>query len=549
MITVSVIGKGDRIVRPNTQFNTVKVSIGIIDRGLRHDGFETGLKPVNGKHNTLGQSDCTHINVKGDVMFFGTDASIQPYAATYQYYSDSVGGVAVAQVRGFKLTKNSNAFITHTIFNEGGSTVRVKIPSEYSRQVINFKVVYYYIERWLEYTCIRDRVFRIISYVKTTDGSTIISEVHQALWLKYSQSFEQVVQSTNNISGKFYGYVTDEKLVVWQTYAPSDVGNFTAVYDSTPEIPQESLINTQLYERWSLVQNGMVPPSHSDWGELSLAAAKNARILDINTSKYVADLLVLKDLLQPFMGLPTEYKNMSLKKLLSLASSGYLSVRYGVSLTLADTRRIVDAYSRLSNGMQIRVSKYSNELVCSIQENEEEVANPTFAMAARESKTTYIPTNVFGSRIEIRSTRNLTVYYKPHPIKEFRIMYGAFVADVFPKFETVNDYIPFSFIVNWFTPVWQQALDNVDYRTQTNLIILRGSCAASVLETDPIPAYLFLGAPRMGYITGTVVVRYYERKLQSSVPQPPSIDFDSKAGEWEIRRFIDGLSLIFQRLK
>jgi hypothetical protein len=281
---------------------------------------------------------------------------------------------------------------------------------------------------------------------------------------------------------------------------------------------------------------------------MAAQAAKNARYLDINSTKYVADLLTLKDTLAFFTDLPMSLQGKNLKQILRLASSGYLSVRYGINLTVQDTLSLKEAFARLQASTGFRYDRSEGSFTCQVQEPSG--VNDEISMTrSKESRNVKVDALAFGKTFYGTSTQYYTMYYSPHVLKEFQILHKAFIWDVFPKMSTALDYVPLSFVVGWIIPQVNQAVTSIDYSTFKSLVQLRGSCYTEKVQLNPVPARRFFGTPGTGYITGSISVAYYHRVFSDSVPTPPSIDFYSTPEGWSFRRFIDGSSLIFQRIK
>lgn len=257
-------------------------------------------------------------------------------------------------------------------------------------------------------------------------------------------------------------------------------------------------------------------PYLPDWdkGDLCQICADGSKAIDINTVMYMKEMMemakMVKSTLELFKGKPNP------KKL----ASAYLSYTYGYRLSYKDT---VELYN-----------------VCK-------------AEAARERRSSAISRARKSNQIkgyhdvDITYTGTAGLNYSPYPYLEGQILNDMFRWDVFPTLSNLYDWIPWSFVVDWFFPIGP-ALDAIDYRTYMQTLTVNYVVYGQKWEIAQIPwhdIYLYLPwwssyFQPIGPISCSFYHRYYEREAT-----PPKIesDFPTSFNHW-----VEGSALLIQKV-
>lgn len=257
-----------------------------------------------------------------------------------------------------------------------------------------------------------------------------------------------------------------------------------------------------------------IPSELQTFGDLVQDAVDSTRALDINTPAFVLDFLKAKDTI---LGILKVAKgDLSPKALASL----YLSFTYGIKLTVAD----------------------SKELVKAIRKAQRDVPDKEVSIVRRRAVGKCRAYYSAAGTLEGTYEYSYKLYYDPYPDPFRQQVRQLFQWDVFPSFQNLWDYIPFSFVVDWFIKV-EEELERWDHNVYiTTLRII--SNITSTKFTYPLPMS-FLTKADGTQLLSTLDVVIYKRRVSQTPPKPIS-RLNTPTGPFN--NFVEGSALIIQRL-
>ena len=250
------------------------------------------------------------------------------------------------------------------------------------------------------------------------------------------------------------------------------------------------------------------PLSEYEWGDLADTALDNCRFIDINSLAYLREAVqyvrILLDLI--------------LRKKVSAPSdpgSFWLDARYGMRLTIDDTKSIVDA-------------------------GREAVRAETRAFSvARAKLSEHIPT-VGRNIIDYKREATYKVYYNRKDDPALNVIRTALDWDLWPTLSNDWDLIPYSFVVDWFIDVEGalKKLDNSVYEAYLSVL--------SVLYTEKHtyvhdPSFFDVGSWKCDSCEHV----FYHRRQSPSLHYAP---LRLERGHLSNINVIDGVSLVMQRM-
>lgn len=254
------------------------------------------------------------------------------------------------------------------------------------------------------------------------------------------------------------------------------------------------------------------------WSELVRTAVDSLDNLDINSISFLKELVEWKRLLPPLADIrkkPFRGKTWA---------NFYLWLRYGLGLTIADSKEIINALPKIRDSYKETTSKKPTRL--------------------RASKTVTVVWNseTWTCRLGLRMVINT------YP--EFCRNFGSLMddlrkIDLYPSTANLWDIIPFSFVMDWFFP-FQKNLEMVDSELRTmNFRIFSVTQSVKWSRLVPPPAV-------PGYCSASDLTEvHYDRAVGYVIPGP---DFEwnhgadtSRVSNTLITRMIDGAALLLQR--
>lgn len=192
-------------------------------------------------------------------------------------------------------------------------------------------------------------------------------------------------------------------------------------------------------------------------GEATQKACSSAKYFSGNTGMYIAELVQLRNSLADLKKLLSG--NVTLKSLSSL----YLQGKYGLTLTLQDTRELGTSLARY----------FARD------------RSPKLFSVVR-GRATNVAGDIAGCKI----------YYDPKSANGFaKVVKGLFDWDLFFTFKNVWDIVPYSFVVDWFAGVesFLSAFDTHTYLSVLNAYSFLYTYKSEVRTAFPGASYGFRG--------------------------------------------------------
>lgn len=218
------------------------------------------------------------------------------------------------------------------------------------------------------------------------------------------------------------------------------------------------------------------------FGSLNDECAASAKYVDCNTSMLLRELLRLKTdttrLAQLLRG------KIDIKTLSSL----YLNYKYGARLTIKDANLILD--------------KVTDRLFDLIPEQD------LYRVHSRKTLS-LPPSGIFLDDWSVECVS--TIWYRPAPQWTLdRSLYNLMQWDIFPSFQNIWDFIPYSFVVDWFLDV-EGALKSLDNQAQWALCQVVEN-AETVKYSNRVDAGIL-----SKHFTGELTFTMYNREIKNTL--------------------------------
>jgi len=291
----------------------------------------------------------------------------------------------------------------------------------------------------------------------------------------------------------FYGVArtSDYTLAITSNVYPRSLYRSSRYNGVNNPITTVDLDKETLLMRASVAFCDLPPEDKNLWGDLTQTAIQDATVLDINTALYFRDFVLAKDSL---LGIVKALKGAINPKTIA---DLYLSYKYGMRLTALDTVR---AYKEIE-------SKY--------------IASGDFTRSVRSMEfskgVSMGPT--WGSLVWERSS-NLKIYYNPVEDGWRHAVYNLFQWDLFPTLENVWDFVPFTFVVDWFIKIGD-GLAEVDAKTFASVLRVLSTLSTTRISMSGLSAVDLFRLPDhtcLGNISCTHFVRTPGYSLSLPVP-------------------------------
>lgn len=257
-----------------------------------------------------------------------------------------------------------------------------------------------------------------------------------------------------------------------------------------------------------------------DKGELCWQAVQNLRVLTLNSTMYIKEMLAMgeqvKATVDLFKGRPDA------KKL----ASGYLSYHYGWRLTFKDTKDLCE--------------KVQTEKLTFLRRN--------YAPQAQMSSDVTL-CGFFKSPAKCRGNLKLRCRDSLNGID--RVLKTLINWDFLPTPDNIWDFVPYSFVVDWFFPigdVLERLSGMLDFATVNVDDCLYSRKLESTLSPEDAERVLTLRLgldPNVASIASDFVVGYY-RRWNECYATPPSLIGQDQAQDFT--HWVEAAALIVQRL-
>lgn len=237
-----------------------------------------------------------------------------------------------------------------------------------------------------------------------------------------------------------------------------------------------------------------------DWGALAMQCCQQLTSLSVNGAAYTKDLLTLRESVVQLLKLAVDIDNPK------AWASLYLSLHYGLKLTINDTKKIV-----------------------------EEVCQSYDHIGPAKSQSSVVKED---QSAHITSEYHLALYTDRYS-SAFAKLYNWLLRYDSVPWDTQNlwDFIPFSFVLDWFIGVGD-LLDQFDASNHIQAFIIR-ACETSIKHRRSLPN-MNLGN------TTTLSARWYNRQFSLDVP-PLSYSLDLPLTNG-FDHFVESGALVLQRL-
>lgn len=508
MFTVSLLSKGDKFRALG--LNAGNYFVPLLRIPAKGASKRLGLEPVDsGVQNSIGDKECLHQNIKGQI-FYGAEGVFSKRLFTSIRYRPTSSYDEV----------DLPVYLLYLYSSVGmcSGTHIIDVGVDFDQSFYTDWYEYYPwvpLRRTRRRCCVRwsGLVFEthviLETYVPST-GQVLYSDTVQRWELnensEYYRQSSTVVLTTADAKPNWIYYPFGD----WQRFGYYASGTIESEQLDFPK----SLTAFNIWTRFIGVMGDQLYSQNSFiWGDLAQDAANNTRRLDINTPAYIADFFKVKDLVKSFAGLATG--KLTAKKL----SSAFLAFQYGIKLTYLDTKEISKALQRtliMVDDLPFQVARSR--------------ASETFKVTRGVGA---VP--LFGER-----QLNFKLYYNPLDNDFVESVRSMMSWDLFPTLSNVWDYIPFSFVVDWFVKV-QDHLERIDHNTYISTLRVL-SCIMTTRTSLTVPAGILLGAIPGGMVTGDLTLIYYDRKVEPVAPSPISrFDLPRSFNHW-----IEGAALLIQ---
>lgn len=173
--------------------------------------------------------------------------------------------------------------------------------------------------------------------------------------------------------------------------------------------------------------NNLAPPGTTVWSDLCVASIQGCQQVSINSLAYAKDIISLKSEIESVADLIKGWKNPK------TYLKSFLSYKYGVPLTISDTKKLVLAIQNFSSDAAVWNKSYS----------------------VVKSQSSDNPSLNYRSSSGFCRTFHYKVYYVPVDNGVLNCIRTLMDWDVWPTLQNDWDLIPLSFVADWFVGVDQ----------------------------------------------------------------------------------------------
>lgn len=387
------------------------------------DSYFTG-RIATGEKDTVGDRSCYHQNYSGEVTLVGAKSRIQKIAGSnYQqaygkwngaYKWDNFGYTLDGDANEIQIRKTDKSYTDSPSNddNEIDVTVRVVVSGDNALFAYYRTGRYFYSGKWYPITQ---------SYVN---------------YITFMRDRTYSVSSTVSSLKELFKLVP--KTVPGARTSPA------VVFQPDPMSSQEtvrafSTINSLLNLKGTFLPD-MVPEQFRAFGKLAKRCADRARATDVNGLSFINELSRWRDLIP---------KAGPLNKLKTFANI-YLCLRYGVFLTLQDTKALVSS-----------------------------VNNAIEQAAKLNLYDTYYADDTYTGRLgkyyyEDEYHLKLTCNKYSHPAMD--LIRSLDDWGLYPNLERLWDMVPLSFVLDWFVNL-SSLFENIDLQTRYDYLRIESVCS------------------------------------------------------------------------
>lgn len=221
-----------------------------------------------------------------------------------------------------------------------------------------------------------------------------------------------------------------------------------------------------------------------DHGDLSRDASQSIRICDINGIAYLKDFVEVASLAKSLLAVTGLNAVSQVPK---VVSSLYLAVHYGVRLTLRDTEELAEGIDNIDFEHSYQSLGAQKTIQLELPGRSDTLVNCTQRLSGK-----------------IRNFTEEQLYFLDKLKKARRAL---FELDLAPTVSNIWDLIPFSFLVDWFIPIGDQA-EVLESRSYLQTLLVHQLFYSDTYEWSQRIDEVSLNG---NYYVGRLQYRYYER--------------------------------------
>lgn len=472
--------------------------------------YETGVRPETSQEmNRFRDKNCNHFNITGNVTLLSTVDAVQSPVSRYYSYRGSSCYLRSAQ---YKVNNVNYHWIG--AFDVDGYTLETPWHRSYSVASKEVKQIW-------TLTPQGKGLYRFSQHHMTRKVNTegpLIDDQFNCYLVQYD-----LIKGTLRYGIKSFanGVTPNWDLVLLTT---TQALGTTYRYTLKGVLGQTDYVNARNVRDTFLGRTLAADQTHIllTVGDLAQTAASNTKYVDINMPMYFSDFLKFKSTLEPFLKLlrgKIDAKGLA---------NAYLSFRYGVKLTVKDTEELTEAYRKFKESELEKESPDYEEL-------------PFLTTRARTSEAILRTSTLGYSTLVGTRYYNLKMYYDRRDDALSKFINEAMAWDVYPSLQNIWDYIPFSFVLDWFIGVENQ-LERMDHKGYIQTLRIY-STLVSTRDVFEVEAWTVVQQPPGVVVCGNLNIAIYSRKVWPYPPQPISrFDVPQSFNSW-----IEGTALFIQR--
>lgn len=479
-----------------------------------------------GPENPLGDRDCHHTKADGDIfitppgMVTNIGGEAQKGQNLFPVYKKTYSGPEVIPYQNYSIKPSSklSTILTAHLLIKRNCSGSLSFPDfSYTNKYYTYTIRGCKIQ-WSWPRTDRLIVHGVFHYhqVQTRSG-TVINDYYDHWGCFQNFVLSERGLPIKTISGLMSVTEEDKKSdsIRWSAFAdpvPSNSMVSYAVAGYGKDFSNDDINFIGIAHMMSALEHNLPTLPYGIWGDLAQTATEDARELDINSVLFLKDFMEIKSLLKPYKLLK---KIPNLKNL----SSAYLSEHYGISLTLSDSLTVIKTLSEVYNSRLYKGTSHTRAMTC-------------VPSTQRDFNTYLCPKDILHYKI----------YYNPVDSTWTGVVKKLMDWDFFPTLQNCWDFIPYSFVVNWFIDV-QSGLERIDTKTYISVLDVKSVLKSrkTIYSSVPLKA---LSLCRGGKVAiGHIDITIYSRWSQLRCDLPP-VRLDVPNG---FHNFVEAAALLLQR--
>lgn len=472
--------------------------------------YQVGEQPVSSRKSALGNRNCSHMNWQGSIV--DTPACMSTSISTYRPPNGTTYQTGVWYTsRLFFTDKDSEEFTPcELLFHLGGSG-KIDLP---------------YLKYWGNQGLLD--VWSFYEYQWLGSGTLLYqyySHTYRASTNRHSYSIscnkcvfdDQTGPVDFNIYKHYFksvSYIYDwpalpapDSLVYDYTVGFMDIKTFTG-YGSSADVIKIDQFDLAMASRW--IERVLPEEDENLWGDLCQTAVQNAHSLNVNSLEFIRDLWELKDTVRSLVSLLRG--KISTKTLSQL----WLSMKYGLRLTVKDTSKIIKSTDR---SMKEYAKTTMVPGIGTLGPKKWKWNKPYRYVRSMDWRDSiFTGSSLAGTSVS--QEYHYKVYYDPMDPYAEKFILKLIDWDLFPTMQNLWDLIPLSFVLDWFVD-FENYFDIVDqawYATRLHVLEVVYSTKSTI---PSVPLTAFLPVSRNGRdLYGDVSLAIYKRSVKPYLDIP-----------------------------